>query len=259
MKPSVRKLAVLCTLAVLTSACASQPPSPTNTPVPISTPTAAPSPTPLPSSTSPPPTATSTPTSTATPYPIFRDDFAGTLQPGWTWLRENDSKWSLTSEPGFLRIVLEGGSFHRNLFIREVESEDFEITTHVLFKPTTNFQIAALLVYQDDATMIKFGRAFCDVQNLCVGNGIYFDNMQNAQFSGTNYATDTVLQDEAYLRITKIGSRLTGSYSEDGTNWMVIGVHESFMADPKVGLVAGQSNVVGAIALFDYFTLMEIH
>jgi hypothetical protein len=30
------------------------------------------------------------------------------------------------------------------------------------------------------------------------------------------------------------------------------------MADPKVGLMAGQSNIVGAIALFDYFTVMEM-
>jgi hypothetical protein len=64
---------------------------------------------------------------------VFWDDFDGEFLPGWSWIRENDALWSLTSEPGHLRIVLEGGQFHRNLLVRAVSSDNFQAMTHVLF------------------------------------------------------------------------------------------------------------------------------
>ena len=183
------------------------------------------------------------------------DDFSDNLQPGWTWIRENDALWSLTSEPGYLRIVLEGASLPRNLLVRDVTSENFQITTHVLFTPTTNFQGAGLIVYQDDETRVSLVRGYCDV---CVGNGIYFDRIEGGRFTGPNFGIDTQLKDEAYLRINKDGSLFTAYYSEGGANWQTIGQHEIFMTDPKVGLLTGGSHVVGAIALFDYFGLQEM-
>jgi len=259
MNPSIRILAgPIPTFAILMAACSSPQPSPTATPLPTTVPLPTASETLPPTATRLPPTATPAPTATATSYPVFWDDFSGSLQPGWTWIRENDALWSLDSQPGFLRIVLEGGQYHRNLLVRDVPSDNFQIMTHVLFEPTSNFQLAGLLVYQDDASMIKLGRAYCNVSGACVGNGIYFDKIESASFAGPNFATDTKVKGEAYLRIDKVGSLFTSYYSEDGANWQTIGQHEAFMADPKVGLVAGQSNVVGATALFDYFTLMEM-
>lgn len=213
---------------------------PTNTPKP-----ATPTPTPL-------------PTATPTPFPVLRDDFSGELQPGWSWIRENQNLWSLTSEPGYLRIVLTGGKYPRNLLVREVASDNFQIVTHLLFTPTSNFQFAGLLVYQDDENLIQLGRAYCNLPNTCVGNGIYFDMVQSGQGIGPNFETNTQLVDEAYLRIDKVGLLFTGYYSEDGENWIAIGEHDFFMADPKVGLIAGQSNVEGRFALFDYFSIVEM-
>jgi beta-xylosidase len=253
MKLSMRTLAApLIAVTIVTASCASAPRSPTATLPPP------PSETSAPTATEPPATVTPVPTATTTPYPVFWDDFDGEFLPGWSWIRENDALWSLSSEPGHLRIVLEGGRFHRNLLVRDVGSENFQIMTHVLFEPTSNYQIAGLLIYEDDATMVKLGRAYCNNPGSCVGNGIYFDAVRFANLLGSNFATDTTVKDQAYLRIDKIGTQLTGYYSEDGANWQTIGQHELSIADPKVGLVAGQSNVVGATAFFDYFTLMEM-
>lgn len=249
---SVALAAVLLAAPIFTASCGSSPP----TPAPSLPPP--PSVAPAPTATEPPETATPIPTATATPYPVFWDDFDGEFLPGWSWIRENDALWSLTSEPGFLRIVLEGGRFHRNLLVRDVSSDNFQAMTHVLFEPSSNYQIAGLLIYEDDATMMKLGRAYCNNPGSCVGNGIYFDAIQFTNFLGSNFATDTVLKDEAYLRIDKTGRVFTAYYSEDGATWQAIGQHELSMADPKVGLMAGQSNVVGATALFDYFTVMEM-
>ena len=52
---------------------------------------------------------------------------------------------------------------------------DFAIETHMLFEPTTNYQFAGLVIWQDEFNFLQFGRAFCDNEGTCVGNGIYFD------------------------------------------------------------------------------------
>jgi hypothetical protein len=96
------------------------------------------------------------------------------------------------------------------------------------------------------------------VQNQCVGNGIYFDATQKGQFMGSNFGTDTQIKDEAYLRVDRVGSRLTGYYSENGTDWVMIGEHELSMLDPKVGIITANSYIVGMTAYFDYFTVMEM-
>jgi len=130
--------------------------------------------------------------------------------------------------------------------------------THVLFKPTSNFQFAGLLIYQDDNTMLSFGRAYCNVQNQCVGNGIYFDATENSQYKGKNFGTDTQVKNEAYLRIDKNGTKFTGYYSENGKDWMLIGEHDVFTTDPRVGIITANSFIVGMTALFDYFTAIEM-
>lgn len=252
MNRTVRcSLIALLTFVFIASGCA-----PAATPTPSPTATEPPAPT----NTNAPPaatmTATTAPTATPTEIPVFWDDFDGELQPGWTWIRENDALWSITSD-GYLRIVLQGGSLPRNLLVRDVASENFQIVTHVLFTPTSNFQFAGLLVYQDDNTKAAFGRAYCNTQNACVGNGVYFDRVDKGQWNNVNYATDTKLKDEAYLRLDKVGNLFSAYYSEDGSNWTLIGEHEVIMLDPKVGLIATNSNVAGMVALFDYFTLME--
>jgi beta-xylosidase len=256
----MKKLMVLSLILLLLAACSSaeQPPTP------IPTNTAAPPPTntytPIPPTETPIPTATVTPTYTATPteIPVFWDDFNSEFLPGWSWIRENDTLWSLDAEPGFLRIVLTADNPPRNLLVRDIKYQNFQIMTHVRFKPTSNFQFAGLLVYLDDKTMLGFGRAFCNLPNTCVGNGIYFDAVQNGKTVGGNFSTATPIQDEAYLRMDKNGTKFTGYYSDNGTDWIMIGEHELSMIDPKVGLIATNSHIVGMTAYFDYFTLVDI-
>jgi beta-xylosidase len=240
---------ILLTLVLLASACSSATPQPATTPSPKPPPTA---------TLTPIPTDTPAPTSTPTELPVFWDDFNNELLPGWTWIRENDAMWSITSEPGYLRIVLDHSQPPRNLLVRDVSSDNFQIMTHVLFKPTSNFQFAGLLVYQDDETRAAFGRAYCDTEIVCVGNGIYFDAFQDGQYIGPSFGIDTTLKDEAYLRLDKQGTLLSGYYSEDGSTWILVGEHQLTMTDPKVGLITTNSFIVGMVARFDYFTVVEM-
>jgi serine/threonine protein kinase len=259
-------------------------PVPTQTPVPAKTSTPSPTKTPLPTETSMPvpspiSTATAVPTDTpqptGTPVPeqptaaptagpdiIFRDDFDGALAAGWGWVREDATHWNLREAPGSLRIVAQAGGVGtiqsapaNNLLVREAPQADFEIATLVRFNPSSNFQFAGLLIYQDDSNAILFGRAFCDIADVCVGNGIYLDSIQAGEFGPDNYATSTANQSSAYLRLKRKGDTYTGYYSEDGANWRAIGQHSSSLTPARVGLIASQAYEAETGADFDYFAI----
>ena len=243
-------IAITIFVAMTSKANNSPPPVATTVPTHLNTsvPTNLPSPTSLAS------TSTVEPSSSE----IFKDDFTGQLADGWTWLEEDPTKWSLSAVPGSLQILASDASFDGpyiplNILLREAPTEDFEITTSVRFTPTSDFQFAGLVVLQDQKNVLQFGRAFCDVVNACVGDGVYFDDFENGSITGTNYAVP--FQGELiYLRLQRQGNIYTGSYSEDGENWIKLGEHSRDFSPVRVGLMAAQAPEE-IPALFDYFTI----
>jgi serine/threonine protein kinase len=202
----------------------------------------------------------STPPSAAVPGNPFRDEFESQLAEGWTWLAEDQARWSLTEVPGWLQILasdasFDGPSFPTNLLLREPPSGDFEITTLLRFRPASNFQFAGLLVFQDKANVLQFGRAFCDLADTCVGDGIYFDNFEGGFIVENHKAA--IQGSEVFLRLQRSGNTYMGSYSEDGENWITLGEHSRDLSQVRVGLMAAQAPQ-GIPAAFDYFTLTPL-
>lgn len=240
-------------------------PEPTATPVPEE-----PSPTPAPTSTleptaTPVPTEAAEPTATPTtgPVVVLRDDFQGALASGWAWENEDPSHWNLTDVPGSLRIILQDGAIcgpvpARNILLRQAPTGKFEIETLVRFTPTSDFQFAGLVIYQDGCNALELGRAFCAPKESCVGNGVYFDNLMADGRVSSNFATSTASQSQAYLRLRREGSTYTGYYSEDGTNWTVIGQHTNPLNPLRVGLFAAQAREAETTADFEYFTITTL-
>lgn len=191
------------------------------------------------------------------PGASFRDEFDGQLAEGWTWLAEDPSKWSLSAVDGSLQIIasdasLDGPNLPPNILLRDAPAGDFEITTSLRFTPTSNFQFAGLIVFQDNGNVLQFGRAFCDLANACVGDGVYLDNIENGSFVGSNYQTPfsgTVI----YLRLQRAGNTYSGYYSEDGEQWIKTGEHVRDFSQVRVGLMAAQAPTE-IPAVFDYFT-----
>jgi len=213
----------------------------------------------LPASVSPPtivlPTATAQ--NAIVPATAFRDDFENQLANGWTWIAEDQARWSLTEIPGWLQIMasdasFDGPSFPTNILLREAPAGDFEITTVLRFTPTSNFQFAGLVVFQDKANVLQFGRAFCDLADSCVGDGIYFDNFEGGFIVANHKAT--ISGPEIYLRLQRVRDTYTGWYSEDGENWIILGEHTRDLTQARVGLMAAQAPEE-IPAAFDYFTL----
>jgi len=225
-------------------------PQATNTPILAVAPT---------STTAPPPTEH--PTAEPSAGTIFTDNFDDHLADGWDWINEDPANWSLSAELGYLQINASDASFDgpadiTNLLTHYTDAQQFEATTLLRFKPTSNFQFAGLLIFQDGNTALQFGRAFCDRSDLCVGNGLYFDSITDSVFSTDNFST-AISEDDVYLRITRDGNLYTASYSMDGEHWTEVGTHEHEFTSVYVGLIAAQAPHPIA-ALFDYFTLQEL-
>jgi len=138
-----------------------------------------PEPTQTPEPTDPPaPTNTTEPTSAPTSLPegvLFRDDFEGALQPGWSWLDEDPERWSFEEFGGSnnLAIVADNPAFFNegylvNTLARDVPAGEFAITAHIMTDPNENFEQANIFIFQDAANYIVLNIGFCD---LCFSSG----------------------------------------------------------------------------------------
>lgn len=190
---------------------------------------------------------------------VWLDPFdSEALDPTWFWLNENPEGWSLAERPGYMRIYAStsptGGE---NLLLRSGAQGNFAIEAHLLFEPHRDFQFAGLVIYQDQANFLQFGRAFCDDEEACVQNGIYFDHIGDGDWVDGNFATRTNSMNEAYLRLELNGRRITAFYSENGEGWQEVGRHEvpsSFRAN-GVGLTSSQNySGEGIAADFNFFS-----
>ena len=203
---------------------------------------------------------TSQPPDSTSPGTSFRDEFENQLGAGWTWLAEDQARWSLSEVPGWLQILasdasFDGPSFPTNILLREEPKGNFEMTTLMQFTPTSNFQFGGLVVFQDKANVLQFGRAFCDLADSCVGDGIYFDNFEGGFIVGNHKAP--IRGSQIYLRLRLVGNIYTGYFSEDGENWITLGEHARDFSQARVGLIAAQA-AQAIPASFDYFTITSL-
>lgn len=191
----------------------------------------------------------------------FRDDFDSTLGPGWEWVFEDPSNWSLSAVPGSLQINADGGQVSdetiRNLLLRQAPTGNFQIETKVTFRPVADYQFAGLIIYESAPNIIQAGRAFCAPSEVCVGEGLYVDYYNNGNFVTPNFAA-AYTDSDTYLRLVRQGDTYTFQSSSNGSEWILRGGTVSTMNPLQIGLIAGQ-NTVGLIpAIFDYFEVRSI-
>lgn len=249
----------LCVLLLAVLACgfpSATPVIPTVNPLP---------PTPnIPFSASPAPqgsTGGNEPAATAQFSNTIREEFDGKLSPGigWTWLRQDNSGWSLNATPGWLRINVSTASYlsglPSNVLTTSAPQGDFDIRTSLKFSPARNFEFAGLIVLFDEKSVLQAGRAFCDLGS-CIGSGFYFDNLQNGSAVGGNFGTPNS-SGQSLLRIVRQGNTYTAYYQTDGVNWVVIGSHTVDRSPASIGLIAAQAQSAGAFAEFDWFEISQ--
>jgi len=190
---------------------------------------------------------------------VFRDDFDGNLQPGWTWQNEVPSRWTITQD-GWLQIIGEdasllGEGMQSNLLWHELPEGDFEITVHLKANPTDNFQQATIYIYEDGENYIAINRGYC---GPCAtqGNGIYMEYKINGQLGAYNLATK---ETDLFLRLESKGNVVSGYYAFAPDKWVRLGRFGNYFAFKKVGLGVSNVDIQGInadlIGLFDYFEI----
>jgi len=195
----------------------------------------------------------------------FRDDFDGTMDTGWTWFQSTEPGYSLTHTPGWLRLNISRGSFRgatppENLLVRPSPTGNFSMSTFLRFSPHNNFEFAGLAVVFDDHSVLQLGRAGCFLEAPtpeCIGDGLYFDNLQNGAAVGGNFGTPALLGLDYLLRLERQANTYAASYSTDGSNWQPIGSHTVDKPPISIGLIAAQSTVASPYADFDYFEMQS--
>lgn len=189
------------------------------------------------------PTPTRTPTATVTVPSLtcdWLDDFAGPpLDPGWAWVREDNTHWSLLARPGFMRITTETGDLTgatdtaRNLLLRIAPSGDFTVTTLLEFSPGQEMQQAGLLLYVDDANYLRLSR----LRQASQGG----DAVQLAREIGGVVTTQQIgaLSTRLYLRLNRTKRDWAAAFSLDGALWTEVGHLVAVpLAAPRLGLAA---------------------
>ena len=264
MKHNAMSYVLLSILFVLT-ACSTPA---TAKPTPLPPPTTVPEPSPIPPTELPPePTVEPSPEPTPTIEPaatpenqLFRDDFTGELQPGWTWENEKPDLWTFTNE-GWLQIIGEDNSLlaveqQSNLLWRALPGGNFIITVHLKAQPIVNFQQATLYIYEDPENYIALNRGFCD---LCLdgGNAFFMEYKIGGAWGAYNKATDKT---DVYIRLTRESDVVSGYYAYEPDQWERIGRFGGAYFDfTRVGLgvtnVDSEGRDADLVGQFDYIEI----
>lgn len=248
-------------LAIIFLSACSLTPAPATAPAGLSTLQPSATLTPLPSATATPAPPTVPPTATTDPR-FFREDFNETLDPQWSWVREDPENWNLTAIPGSLQINVGGGYVaartNFNILLRPAPKGNFQIETQITFRPTRNYQFAGLIIYQDDANFIQAGRGYCNSIG-CPGAGLYMDYYENGKAVKPNFGQTYREIDPLSLRLSRDGNTYTFEASTDGKVWFIIGTHTSDMNPAQIGLVTGQRlRGEAPPAAFEYFEVRSL-
>jgi beta-xylosidase len=160
-----------------------------------------------------------------------------TLGTGWSWVRQDSSAWSLTERHGFLRIHTQAGSLDdnaiaNNILTRPALAVDYQVSTHVEFTPTHNFQEASLLLYQNDNNFIKVSRIY----NSVVGGSIILLKREVAGAGVGAFFSPVTTATAVDLRLQFVGAHVSGSYRIGTGNWVTLGQY-------LVGPISAYANV----------------
>ncbi|MFN8532214.1 MAG: hypothetical protein U0556_01535 [Dehalococcoidia bacterium] len=204
---------------------------------------------------------------TGYPLEVFDDEFnTPSLDPGWFFIRQDPQNWRTGPPEDSFRITVQHGDIYgdgstaRNITLRGAP-DDFEMRTKLTFAPSLPTQQAGLIFYQNDYSYVKLVRIalpsqFPGQQNQRIQMLYQLDDETKA-VAELNVPNTTV-----YLRMRRVGGRVDGWWSADGTAWHGVGTMlEVFVSQRNVGFFAvnGNDNTgVGPTATYDWFRLYNV-
>ncbi|NOU98814.1 glycoside hydrolase family 3 N-terminal domain-containing protein [Paenibacillus planticolens] len=185
------------------------------------------------------------------------DEFTSTtLNSAWTINKEtatnseNKNNWSLTANPGFLRIIGERGDFWtdhadlKNYFQQEAFGNwDATVKVNINKAPNQNYNGFGITASQDNNNYIwvkyeySSGKIIGMVKESGGATPVSIGSLSASQI--TNVFGD---KKELYLRLKKLGNVYSGYVSADGVNYISLGSTTADYANPKFGLLASNGS-----------------
>jgi hypothetical protein len=214
------------------------------------------------------------------------DDFdSATLDPKWSFVRENDAAWSLDAVPGAITLTAGAGTIQgntnttQNILLQDAPAGDWTIETKVnLSRPANNIgEQVGIVAYLSDSNYVSFAwRRNANGAGIQTGNyQVRFNREQNGTATSNNSTgIDTqryagLNEDQIWLRIEKRGNVYIGYNSFNGVYFRPMKFTSSNgtvapstlnVVPTKVGVFATDDtapyDAVPLKASFDYFKIM---
>lgn len=196
----------------------------------------------------------------------FSDEFDdGALNQGWSWVRENSSNHSLTSNSNALTITTEAGDISegsnnaKNILLQDANNDWIIETKLVGSRVPSQPENAALIAYEDDSNFVKL--MFRAVTKTSRQTGVQpgtIDLLVEENDIARSIATidlKEVITDNnhLYLRLVKEGPIYTGYYSIDGENYSMIGRTDALLSNIKTGIMASDGIITQSMTSTFWF------
>ena len=148
-----------------------------------------------------------------------------TLGSHWTILNEDTSmgtRWSLTENPGHLRLKTLQGDAHsnsnslKNIFVMDAPEGDFEITTQVTAPVRENYQQGGFLIWEDTDHYLKFAHVWDTTGST--GYSLETAKEENAVYTKATNMAPHPGSDTVYLKVRKVGDTYSTFYW-NGVKW----------------------------------------
>lgn len=158
---------------------------------------------------------------------LFKDDFAGKLGEGWTWVREDKAAWRVSDKGLEIRVV-PGNLWGRannvgNVLVRpapDTTKGEVEVSVAIANRPTHQYEQANLAWYYDDSHMVKLGLELVNGE-VCIVMG-----REEADKTRT-LAKIPINTTSVRVRLRVAGNQIRGQYQLNGTgSWLDAGAGE---------------------------------
>ena len=193
------------------------------------------------------------------------DEFNGALGSQWSWVRENTDNHSLSAKAGALTITSETGDVSeksnnaRNLLLQSANT-DWTIETKLVASRTPSQpENAGIIVYQDDANLVKlmFRAVIKTTQQTGVQPGtldLLVEENDIARSAGSFDLPEEITgENDLILRLTKEGSTYTAYYSLNGSTFETLGTADVLLKDIKAGLIASDGIITQSMTSTFWF------
>lgn len=190
------------------------------------------------------------------------DNFNKTaLNKRWSFVNEDNSKWSLTERPGYMRIKSGSGDLGnasqsiKNIMLMSPLDENYSIEASIDFMPIAEGQKGGILIYGDADNYISIDRELNDKREFVIKEKVH------GVASKISLSDDVIDNSNMYYKIEKHGNSYNCYIKTNDSTWYNIGsINDLQIDNAKVGtfVTKGMPNNTDVNLDIDSFTYNKV-